>query len=259
MFLSLQLQLTRASNSTENDSTSGGVMVPVVHDINANKTQMARRSEQQQASDPSIRLSHAINELMARPVLPVHESSVYPCVRELLMHLNVGPDGMPYPPTSQTPTQPPTLPTSTSQIVSSPRLASPHNMASPHTPVNVSTPSSVHYQQNMAQASPIMQQNTMGQPNTLGQSMRQGGAMGQGNPMVQVSNPMVQNPSMGQPNQGNTMGQQPNMVQSQSMGQPGMVGNFGMQGPRGMQGMPGMPQGMQPNMPGNQGHYQFVE
>ncbi|KAF2357663.1 Mediator complex subunit Med14 [Trinorchestia longiramus] len=231
------LQLTRASTSTENDSTGGGVIVPVVHDLNTNKTQMARRTEQQQAStsDLSIRVSQAINELMARPVLPLHESSVFPCVRELVMHLNIGPDGLPYPPTSQTPTQPPTLPTSntsssTQQIASPHGMASPHNMASPHTPVASSTG---HYSPASSghMPSPAMSQATMAPAPS-----------------------MIQPGAMGQPN---TMGQTGTMGPSGSLGQPGLVAppNMGMQGPRsmqpGMQGMPGI-QGMQPNMPGGQ-------
>ncbi|XP_071549261.1 mediator of RNA polymerase II transcription subunit 14 [Panulirus ornatus] len=125
-------QLTRTNVQLPPDTEPPNLMLPVVYDSVTNKTQMAERRDH--GNIPSVTLQ-VINDIMSRVVVQPNEMSLYPCIRELLCSLSLGPDGnaVATPPTSAGQGTPTSSGGTVPQSLGSPHLTSPH-MASPHTP-----------------------------------------------------------------------------------------------------------------------------
>ncbi|XP_064090575.1 mediator of RNA polymerase II transcription subunit 14-like [Macrobrachium nipponense] len=121
------LQLIRTNIQLSPETEPPSLMLPVVYDTVTNKTQMAERREQ--SNNPSVTLQ-VINEIMGRVAVQQNELSLFPCIRELVCNLTLGPDGnviaSPVTPASSQGT-----PTSSGGTVSQ-ALTSPHLVASPH-------------------------------------------------------------------------------------------------------------------------------
>lgn len=123
------LQLTRTNLQLPPDTEPPNLMLPLVYDSNSNKTQIAERRDQGNVT------FQIVNEIMSRAAVQPNEISLFPCVRELLCNLTLGPDGnaVAAPPTSVGQGTPTSSGGTVPPSLASPHLTSPH-MGSPLTP-----------------------------------------------------------------------------------------------------------------------------
>ncbi|KAK8734774.1 hypothetical protein OTU49_005983 [Cherax quadricarinatus] len=213
-------QLTRINVQLPPETEPPNLMLPLVYDSVSNKTQMAERRDH--GNIPSITVQ-VINDIMSRAIVQPNEMCLYPCIRELLCSLSLGPDGnaVATPPSSVGQSTPTSSGGSVPQSLGSPHLTSPH-MASPHTPGSSGTTPTV--QSSMA--------------STMSQSMISSSTGTATTNVATLSNPsMVSTMSSGAHFSG------PKPVSAVGHMQP-TLGSMGPMGPQGMQNMQG---GMQPS------------